>query len=177
MAFLGAALQMMFKSLWGACLLFSLLVVADGQFELAHAALQIKQVLVQVSLLGLQRLDRVLGALVLRLLHCVLVLQRFVAGLHLGNQRGANLVGLACERLLELNLLLAELSDLILVEVQLLSEDMDGLLKAVNLTLEGGSVNSGLGEAEVSLGVDDADVGVDSLLGHFNFNLFLRFPN
>ena len=85
------------KSLEGACLLFSLLVVADAKFELRNTALQIKQVLIQVSLLGLQLLDRVLGALVLGLLHCVLVLERFVAGLDFGDQSGANLVGLACK--------------------------------------------------------------------------------
>ena len=147
-------------------------VVANAELKFAHAALKIKQVLVKVGLLGLELLNSVLGALVLCLLNSVLVLEGLIACLDLSDEGGANLVGLSCEGLLELDLLLAKLRNLILVEVKLLCQDVHGLLEAIDLALKGGGVDSGL-VAVGSLGVDDADVCVHCLLGHFNFNLFL----
>ena len=130
--------------------------------------------LVKVCLFGLEYGDCVLSAQVLSLLCLVRVLHVLVGGLHLIDHSGSDFVSLASERFFELDLLGVKLGNLILVEVQFLSEDMHGLLKTIDLSLKSGSVDCGL-LGSGGLSVDDSNVGVYGVTadgGHILNDLF-----
>ena len=130
--------------------------------------------LVKVCLFSLQYGDCVLSAQVLGLLCLVRVLHVLIGGLHLIDHTGSDFVSLASERFFELDLLSVKLGNLILVEVQFLSEDMHGLLKTIDLSLKSGSVDCGL-LGSSGLSVDDSNVGVYGVTadgGHILNDLF-----
>ena len=130
--------------------------------------------LVKVCLFSLQYGDCVLSAQVLGLLCLVRVLHVLIGGLHLIDHSGSDFVSLASERFFELDLLSVKLGNLILVEVQFLSEDMHGLLKTIDLSLKSGSVDCGL-LGSSGLSVDDSNVGVYGVTadgGHILNDLF-----
>ena len=116
--------------------------------------------LVQVRLFTLQLCNRIADSRVLGLLRRMLLLHVVVAGFDFGDEGGANFVRFAGERLLKLHLLLLQLSNLVLVEVELLNQHVHRLLQTVDLALEGGLVDVGLTRhgGLLVLGVDDADV-------------------
>ena len=130
--------------------------------------------LVKVCLFSLQYGDCVLSAQVLGLLCLVRVLHVLIGGLHLIDHSGSDFVSLASERFFELDLLSVKLGNLILVEVQFLSEDMHGLIKTIDLSLKSGSVDCGL-LGSSGLSVDDSNVGVYGVTadgGHILNDLF-----
>ena len=130
--------------------------------------------LVKVCLFSLQYGDCVLSAQVLGLLCLVRVLHVLIGGLHLIDHSGSDFVSLASERFFELDLLSVKLGNLILVEVQFLSEDMHSLLKTIDLSLKSGSVDCGL-LGSSGLSVDDSNVGVYGVTadgGHILNDLF-----
>ena len=114
--------------------------VADLEFKLGDASLQVKQVLLQVSLLGLKSGDLLLELGVLALL-AVVALLHFVFGAEdLGGKGLADVTSLAREDVFERFLLGSEGLDLLLVEIELLIHATDGLLEGVDLSLKGGGV-------------------------------------
>ena len=130
--------------------------------------------LVKVCLFSLQYGDCVLSAQVLGLLCLVRVLHVLIGGLHLIDHSGSDFVSIASERFFELDLLSVKLGNLILVEVQFLSEDMHSLLKTIDLSLKSGSVDCGL-LGSSGLSVDDSNVGVYGVTadgGHILNDLF-----
>ena len=130
--------------------------------------------LVKVCLFSLQYGDCVLSAQVLGLLCLLRVLHVLVGGLHLIDHSGSDFVSLASERFFELDLLTMKLGNLILVEVQFLSEDMHGLFKTIDLSFKSSSVDCGL-LGSSGLCVDDSNVGVYGVTadgGHILNDLF-----
>ena len=92
--------------------------------------------LVQVGLFGLENRNAGLSLLVFGLLRGVVALHLLFGVQHVLGERGSDVSRFASQILLQLLFLLAQGLNLIMVEVQLLSEGLARLLKAVDFALE-----------------------------------------